>query len=299
MTKKRGKTLKVSSMTGHGRGQSRGKSGNVEIEVSSVNRRQLDVRVNIPREMSMLEPMIHDFIGDKVARGSVNVLVRYAPPSGKGHLTVDETLARKYVKEFRRVGQKLKLKDDLSMQTVLTLPDVVKIAGPRSDAGLRDAVRRALDQAVKGMLAMREREGRALTNDIQKRFKALGAKVRRVKARAKNVPQRYRKSLLDRMKKLGADLKATSPQVMRELAIFADKADITEEIIRLESHLAQSREIFAKGGSVGRTLDFLCQEIFREINTIGSKANDSAISRIVVDFKAELEAIREQVQNVE
>ncbi len=299
MGHRRRKAAKVSSMTGHGRGQSRGSAGNVEIEVSSVNRRQLDVRVNIPREMSMLEPMIHDLVGDKVARGSVSVVVRYAPPSGKGHLSVDEGLARKYVKEFRRVGKKLNLRDDLSMKSILTLPDVVKVASPKSDAGVRDAVRRALSEALTGMLAMREREGRALTSDIQKRFKGLGTKVRQVKSRAKNAPQRYKKALVERMKKLGADLNSASPQVLRELAIFADKADITEEIIRLESHLAQSKEIFEKGGSVGRTLDFLCQEIFREINTIGSKANDTVISRTVVDFKAELEAIREQVQNVE
>jgi uncharacterized protein (TIGR00255 family) len=149
------------------------------------------------------------------------------------------------------------------------------------------------------MIGMREREGQALAADIRKRLGGLAGKVARVKGRAGSVAKRYRKSLLARMKKAGAEMDPGSPQVIRELAIFADKSDITEECVRLDSHFEQASEIFGRGGSIGRTLDFLCQEIFREINTIGSKANDSSISRIVVDFKAELEAIREQVQNVE
>jgi len=299
MAAKRRNAGKISSMTGHGRGEARGQAGHVEIEVSSVNRRQLDVRVNIPRQMSMLEPMIHEIIGDRVSRGNVNVVVRYAVSSESGQLSVDEGLARKYVKELRKVGRRLNLKDDLSMRSVFTLPDVIRITEPKRDTGLRNILRDALDQALKGMLSMREREGRALVNDISKRFKALGGQVRVLRSKTKTVSRRYRDNLVRRMKKMGMELNSKSPQVLREIAIFADKADITEELVRLESHLAQVNEIFAKGGSVGRTLDFLCQEIFREINTVGSKANDSAISRIVVDFKAELEAIREQVQNVE
>ena len=169
----------------------------------------------------------------------------------------------------------------------------------RKDTGVKDIVKRALGTALQGMLTMREREGQALARDIQKRFKALGDRIKKVNSLSAGVAKRYKKNLLDRMVRSGVELKATSPQVIRELAMFADKADISEELVRLDSHLVQAKDIFAKGGSVGRTLDFLCQEIFREINTIGSKANDSGISRIVVDFKAELEAIREQVQNVE
>jgi len=299
MARKPKSGTKVFSMTGHGRGEGRGKAGNVEVEASSVNRRQLDVRVNIPRELSMLEPMIHELVSSKVSRGSVSILVRYAASTRRGEFTVDEKLARKYVKELRRVGKSLKLKDDISMRSILSLPDVVKMIAPKSDAGVRDTVKRALAQALKGMLTMREREGQALARDIQKRFKGLGVRVKKVKALSKNVGKKYRGNLLERMNRLGADLKPDSPQVIRELAMFADKADITEELVRLDSHLVQAKDIFAGGGAIGRTLDFLCQEIFREINTVGSKANDSAISRIVVDFKAELEAIREQVQNVE
>ena len=299
MAKRKSKVNKVYSMTGHGRGEGRGKAGNVEVEASSVNRRQLDVRVNIPRELSMLEPMIHELVSSKVSRGNVSILVRFAAASARGEFTVDEKLARKYVKELRRVGKSLKLRDDISMRSILSLPDVVKMVAPRSDTGVRDAVSRALAQALKGMLTMREREGNALARDIQKRYKGLGDRVKKIKSLSKNVGKKYRANLVERMKRLGVDFKPESPQVIRELAMFADKADITEELVRLESHLVQAKDIFAGGGSIGRTLDFLCQEIFREINTVGSKANDSAISRIVVDFKAELEAIREQVQNVE
>ncbi len=299
MTRKKRSSATIRSMTGHGRGEARGKSGSVEIEASSVNRRQLDVRVNIPREMTMLEPMIHDLVGDKVSRGNVTVVVRYTPASARGHLEVDEQLARKYVKELRKLGQSLKLKDDLSLASVMGLPDVVKMVSARKDTGVKDIVKRALGTALQGMLTMREREGQALARDIQKRFKALGDRIKKVNSLSAGVAKRYKKNLLDRMVRSGVELKATSPQVIRELAMFADKADISEELVRLDSHLVQAKDIFAKGGSVGRTLDFLCQEIFREINTIGSKANDSGISRIVVDFKAELEAIREQVQNVE
>lgn len=299
MARKKRTSPNIRSMTGHGRGESRGKGGSVEIEVSSVNRRQLDVRVNIPREITMLEPMIHELVGEKVSRGNVTVVVRHAQSSARGHLAVDEQLARKYVKELRKLGQNLKLKDDLSLGSVMVLPDVVKMVSPRGDTGVRDAVKKSLTEALQGMLIMREREGQALARDIKKRFDGLGERIKKIKAMAPAVGKRYKKNLLDRMTRSGVELKASSSQVIRELAMFADKADISEELVRLDSHLAQAKEIFAKGGSVGRTLDFLCQEIFREINTIGSKANDSGISRIVVDFKAELEAIREQVQNVE
>ena len=299
MARGRSRAGRVLSMTGHGRGDARGKAGSVEVEVSSVNRRQLDVRVNVPREMSMLEPMIYDLIGDRVSRGSVTVLVRYAPSVQRGAITINEDLAARHLRELRKIGGKLGLRDDISLRTLLTLPDVIRHGGQSSDTELRELVKQALASALNGMIAMREREGTALAADIQKRFEGLAGKVVRVKAKAGSVSKRYRDSLLARMKKAGAELEAGSPQVVRELALFADKSDITEECVRLESHFSQAGEIFSRGGSIGRTLDFLCQEIFREINTIGSKANDSAISRIVVDFKAELEAIREQVQNVE
>ena len=293
------KIARICSMTGHGRGEAGGAGGNVWVELSSVNGRQLYVRVNIPRDLAMLEPMIHDLVGDAVSRGNVSVVVRYAAGKSHGKMTIDEKLAGKYVKELRKVGKKLKLKDDLSIESIVALPDVVRLVGTRDDSGLRQAVKQAVGDALRGMLAMREREGRTLAADIRKRLSGLGERVKKVRGMSSGVARRYRRNLLDRMKKVGADFKAQSPQILREIAIYADKADITEEIVRLDSHLAQGREILGKGGSIGRTLDFLCQEIFREINTIGSKANDSGISRIVVDFKAELEAIREQVQNVE
>lgn len=286
-------------MTGHGRGVVQGKSGTVEVEISSVNRRQLDIRVNIPRDLSVMEPMIHEIVGDRVSRGSVNVLVRFSSYGGRSGFSVDEGLARRYLRELRKLGKSLSLKDDVTLRTILSMPEVVRTSGGWSDEGVRDAIRRAVVLALEGMLGMRTREGAVLAADIQKRFRHLEGMAGRLKRRAVGVTVRYRDNLLKRMKKLGVEFRADSPQIARELAVFADKSDISEELLRLDSHLQQVKDIFRAGGAAGRTLDFLCQEIFREINTVGSKANDSGVSRIVVEFKAHLESIREQVQNVE
>lgn len=299
MTRARKKTVIMFSMTGHGRGQAKDKFSSMQVEVSSVNRKQLDIRVNIPRELSILEPVIHDRVGDRVSRGSINVLVRYSSSSGADQITINEDLARRYIKELRRAGKLLKLRDDLSIRSVLSLPDVIQIRSKPNEKGVENLLKTALDSALDGLLEMRAREGGVLSRDIKQRFISISALVKSIKMKSKGVARRYRQNLVARIKDAGADIEADSPQIIRELAIFADKADITEELVRLDSHLEQAKEIMAKGGSVGRTLDFLCQEIFREINTVGSKANDSAISRIVVNFKAELEAVREQVQNVE
>lgn len=286
-------------MTGHGRGEAKDKFFSVSVEAASVNRKQLDIRVNLPREISVLEPLIHDMVGDRLSRGSINILVRATASGGADHIEVNQHLAARYIKELRRVGKVLNLRDDLSIKSVLSLPDVIKVRSMPGQKGAELLLRKALNSALDGLIEMRAREGSVLSRDIKKRFAAISSRVDKIRGLSKGVARRYREALLNRLKDAGVEIEFNGPQVIRELAVFADKADISEELVRLDSHMQQADEILSKGGSVGRTLDFLCQEIFREINTIGSKANDSRISRIVVEFKAELEAIREQVQNVE
>jgi len=215
-------------------------------------------------------------------------------------VAVDATLAAAYLCAIRRAASRLRLKDDLNASQLLGLPEVVRYHYPQEDVDtVWPAVSAALKKALQALIRMRSVEGAALAVDITARLNRLAVAVRRIRSRAPHVTAHYRRTLHARLASAGLNLAASDPQLNKELAFFAERSDITEEITRLESHLAQAHQALHKVEPVGRTLDFMVQEMFREINTIGSKANDMAISRDVIKFKAELERIREQVQNVE
>jgi uncharacterized protein (TIGR00255 family) len=292
--------MSVVSMTGFGRGEARGRGLKVVVELGAVNRRQFDCHVTLPRDLAAIEARIHALVHAAVRRGHVKGSLE-AVRVGRGAVAVDLALARARLGALRRAARRLGLADDLTVATLLDWPDVVRGAG---DATLcPDAVwplaERATRAAIRGLTAMRRREGRALAGDLVSRL----ARLRRIAAaigrRAPGVIVDARAALERRIAAANGGLKLDDSTLAREVAAFADRSDIREELTRLDSHFAQARALFAGAESCGRSLDFLCQEIFREINTIGSKAGDAAISRHVVAFKAELEAVREQAQNVE
>lgn len=294
--------MALKSMTGFGCGEASAGGVKVEVEVSSVNRKQFDVRVSLPKGMQILEPQISEYIHRKVARGSINcaVTMRVSGAARRAGVTIDSELAAIYVKDLRRIARRLGIAGDASIDTLVRLPDVVRcddIEG--SPEKVWGVLQRALDKAVGQLLVMRAREGAALERDLRRRLKSLRQMAAGLRRIAPAVSRNYREVLLGRLRNAGLGDLSSDPSVIKEIALFADRSDVTEELVRLDSHFEQADRLLSGDEPVGRALDFLCQELFREINTTGSKANDATMAAQVIAFKAELEAVREQVQNVE
>ena len=294
--------MALRSMTGYGRGEAAAKGIRVEAELNSVNRKQLEVRLNLPRSLSALEARTVELIQESVARGQVSggVAVHVSKALRQKSLKVDIALAVTTVTELRKAAKSLKLADDLSASLLLQLPGVVSSCGAEEDVDfVWPVLEKAVKAALRQLIAMRSVEGGTLEGDLRKRIGALQKHLAAIRADAPQVTERYRQALLKRLEQAGVGIAANDPLVVKELALFADRADIAEEMTRLDSHLEQALALLKSTEPVGRTLDFLAQEMFREINTIGSKANDVRITRQVIAFKTELERIREQVQNIE
>ncbi len=295
-------------MTGHGRAELASGGVKIAVELRAVNHRQFEARLDLPPVLTAIEADVRARLHERIARGYVTCRVQLdvSARTRRAAFHVDYDLAAAFVGRLRQAGQKLGLKDDLTVSALLSMPGLVTSADVpvKLDKFAPQAIK-CLDQALKSFLAMRAVEGRELGRDIQARLRVLGGIVDRIAGRAPEVAETYHQALLARLQKAGVPLGQGDDRLIREVALFADRSDITEEVTRLHSHLKQAREQLASvapaasATPVGRTLDFILQEMFREINTIGSKANDADTSRMVIKAKAELERIREQVQNVE
>ena len=291
----------MNSMTGYGRGEAARGGAKFTVEISAVNRKQAELSLYLPRELDALESRARDEINAKVSRGRIAARVQWTAKSGdRAQVEIDRNLAKEYAREYRKLATDLKLGGEVSLDTILRAPGVLQTSEEDLDVeSLWTPLRTAVRAALKELLAMRAREGGNLKKDLQKRIDALQKSVKAVKRQAPKTMRRHREALLDRLNQSGLDLKLDDERVLKEVAMFADRIDISEELTRLESHFGQFTDYAKAKGPVGRTLDFLSQEMNREVNTIGSKANDPVISRVVVAMKSELEKFREQVQNVE
>jgi uncharacterized protein (TIGR00255 family) len=291
----------MKSMTGYGRGESSQHGFKITVEVSSVNRKQTEIAVNLPRDLEVLEAQIRDEINRRVARGRVTVRVSVHAANGADRMRLNPALARAYAKELRALAKSLRLPDGVTLDMLARAPGVVQAEEEIREAeDLWPGAAKALKAALDMMLKMREREGQWLARDLKNRVARMRTGVARVQRRAPQVAENYRNQLLARIKSAGLESPALDDErLLKEVFYFADRADISEELTRLQSHFRQFDDSVKSREPIGRTLDFLAQEINREINTVGSKANDSLVSRDVVELKAELEKFREQVQNVE
>lgn len=291
----------MNSMTGYGRGEAARGGAKFTVEISTVNRKQAELSLYLPRELDALESRARDEINAKVSRGRIAARVQWTAKSGdRAQVEIDRNLAKEYAREYRKLATDLKLGGEVSLDTILRAPGVLQTSEEELDVeSLWTPLRTAVRAALKELLAMRAREGSNLKKDLKKRIDALQKSVKAVKRQAPKTMRRHREALLDRLNQSGLDLKLDDERVLKEVAMFADRIDISEELTRLESHFGQFTDYAKAKGPVGRTLDFLSQEMNREVNTIGSKANDPVISRVVVAMKSELEKFREQVQNVE
>jgi uncharacterized protein (TIGR00255 family) len=288
-------------MTGYGRGEADHNGTKFSVELNSVNRRQSDIVINLPRDLAELEPRIRQAINENISRGRTNVIINHhSGPNARHQLALDTELARSYYDAVRALQKELKAAGEIDIGTILQAPGVMRT--PEATLQAKEAwpaIERALRIALAELIKMREREGKHLAKDLIRRLKAMRKQIKEIRGLHPDVVKKYRSALLDRIQKAGLPLGADDERVVREISFFADRSDVSEELTRVESHLAQFAHHLRKNEPVGRTLEFITQEIFRELNTLGAKANDAAISHRVVACKAELEKIREQIQNLE
>jgi uncharacterized protein (TIGR00255 family) len=288
-------------MTGYGRGQSVHNGTKFSVELNSVNRKQSDVSVNLPRELVELEPRVRDAINTQVSRGRLNVAIAFhkgGAPSQK--LALDSVLARTYYRAMLDLQKELKAAGEISIETVLRSPGVLRL--PEEEISADSAwphIETALKEALADLIRMREREGKHLSKDLAQRLKVVQQSLKKIRQLHPDVVRKHRESLHERIQKAGLEISKDDERLVKEVIFFADKSDISEEMTRLESHFAQFADHLRKSEPVGRTLEFITQEIYRELNTLGAKANDAEISKHVVTCKAEMEKIREQIQNIE
>jgi uncharacterized protein (TIGR00255 family) len=293
----------MKSMTGYGRGGCAQNGFKITVELSAVNRRQSEISLNLPRELEMLEASIRDAINGKIARG--RVMARVSVHAGGDKLSarmhINLPLARAYTTELNRLARQLKLTGQVTLDQLIRAPGVLQTDEELVEAEkIWPILEKALKQALAALVKMREREGDHLAQDLAARIAVMRKAVGKIQKQAPLTVENYRQQLVNRIK--SADLESPAPddeRLLKEIVLFADRSDISEELTRLQSHFQQFEDCRKSREPVGRTLDFLAQEMNREVNTIGSKANDAAISREVVTLKAELEKFREQAQNVE
>lgn len=291
----------IRSMTGYGREERVFKGGLLAVEIRSVNSKYCDLSLRLPKLLLPFESTLRSLVQQRIARGRIELSVTYNGAADRSRtLQLDLPLAQQYRRLLHQLKTKLNLKGEIDVALLVGLRDVissVEVVQPIS--GLDKAAEKAISRALDRLDAMRAREGRALAQDTTARIMSIRDAADRIRARAPRVVADHQSRLDARVQQLAGGLKLDPARLAQEVALFAERCDITEELTRIESHLAQFEEMMTRREPVGRSLDFLIQELNREVNTVGSKANDAAIAQEVVAVKSELEKLREQVQNIE
>src|SRR5579864_1746996 len=288
------------SMTGFGLGEAPLAAGKLAVEIRGVNHRYLDVRVRMPRELGDLAGFVEQLARDKLARGRYEVALRVEGMI-LGAPVLDRDRARSAYLAFCELRDELAPGADVPMSLLAGIPDLFVSSVDREMERLRQATRSAFDSAVAALDAMRTHEGTALREDLVRRIERVRRLGKGIEQRAPEVVETHRRRLRERAERLrsATELDVDAARLEQEIALFAERSDICEELTRLESHCAQFEALLSNNETVGRRLDFLLQEMAREANTVGAKSPDAQIAHAIIEVKAEIERMREQVQNVE
>ena len=293
----------VRSMTGYGRAEAILDGQKYTVEIKSLNHRFLEISLRLPASLSALEMEIKKKIGEPLLRGKIDVSIRRDVQSSAEngqYLALNLQLAQNYFNLLMQLKQSLNLQDDIRLEMIAGQKDVFQMAElPQDDSALWQGLTAVLEEALAGMMEMRRREGEVLSRDLSARLDLMTQLLSRIEAKAPQVVLEYQKRLTDRVRELTSGLVVDESRLSQEVAILAEKSDITEEIVRLRSHFGQFLEMLDREEAIGRKVDFLIQEMNREVNTIGSKSSDADISKQVIEIKSELAKLREQVQNLE
>jgi len=290
----------LKSMTGYGRVREETEEREITVEVRSVNHRYLDLNIKVPRLCGYLEDMVKQRVSAALARGKVDVFVAIRTKEGDARVQPNTAVIRGYVEAARQVAQEYSLPEDLTALALLKMPDALDVDRDEPDTEeLTAEVAIVLDKALTEHDAMRTREGGQLCADVDRRAKLISGMVDFIEQRSPVSVEEYRTRIAQRMTEILDGSELAQQRILQEAALFADKVSVTEELVRLRSHLRLMAQMMESKSAAGRKLDFLVQEMNREANTIGSKANDYEIAHTVVELKAEIEKIREQIQNLE
>ncbi|OHW62633.1 hypothetical protein EUAN_11980 [Andreesenia angusta] len=292
----------MKSMTGYGRGEFQESNKSFVVEIKTINHRYNDILVKMPRHISHLEEMVKRSIKEKVNRGRVEVYINMESVEGNDvEVAVNLALAKSYKEAAEKISRELSIAGELSLESIMKFPDVLKAEKLEDDEDeLKRALYGALEKAIEALVGMRSREGEKLREDMIEKLGNIDSKISEIEKRAPLVVSEYKEKLNQRISDmLEGKYELDESRLANEVAYFADKSGIDEELVRLRSHISQARSTAQSEGAVGKKLDFIVQEMNREANTIGSKVGDIDITNMVVDIKTEIEKVREQVQNIE
>lgn len=292
----------VRSMTGFGRGDTATPKGKIQIEVRTVNHRFFEISSRLPENLLIFEDRLRAEVAKKIKRGKVNLSLTYdSPRKTDPRLVINRSLAKKYKNLLLDLKRSLKLKDDINFSQIISFPGVITVDDRlREEAELWRHVRSALGRALDGLMRMRKEEGKSLVADIMKRKNAILKDILSIERRSRTALKEYRIRLLKKIRELSSGkVSLDKGRIELEVALFAKNSDISEELTRIKSHLKSFEGALGRNDEVGRQLDFIAQELHREINTVGQKASDYKIAQLAISIKGEIEKIREQIQNVE
>jgi uncharacterized protein (TIGR00255 family) len=288
------------SMTGYGRAQVSTEEVAIVVEIQAINKRQAEVILNLPDSLSAWESEIRSTVDRAIGRGRITVNFNLEFTSPQVEPVLNRQLAKSYLAAFTALQSELHLNGEITIDTLLRSPGVIEQPATKQlSARTRTPILAALQAALDQLLAMRAKEGAHLKRDLTRRIKAMRNCLQKVKKLRPRASERYRTTLHARIRKSGIEIPLDDDRLAKEVAFFSERSDFSEEVTRLDSHLGQLVDTLEKQEPIGRTLEFLCQEIGRELNTLSAKANDAEISQLVVQTKSELEKVREQIQNVE
>ncbi len=290
----------IKSMTGFGRGKYENEGRNYTVDIKSVNHKYTDISVRLPRFLNSEEDKIRKRISSAISRGKVDVFITFENYGSKGtNIRINKELAKDYIRELKSLAEEADLKFNVDVIDISKFPEILKIEDEQDEELIGNELMFAVDDALSKFISMREIEGNKLIEDIEKRIYVIQEKVNEIAKYSSILVQEYMEKLKMRVSELLEPSTVDENRLMQEIVIFSDKSSIEEELTRLKSHISQFLELVKQSSPIGKKIDFLIQEINREVNTIGSKANCLEITNRVIEIKTEVENIREQIQNIE
>ena len=290
----------IKSMTGFGRSKYESDGRNYNVEIKSVNHKYSDINIRMPRFLNYLEDTIRKRIASSISRGKIDVFITFENYSGKGtNIRINRELAKEYIKELKLLSDEADIKFDVNVIDISKFPEILKLEDDDNEELIENDLLTAFDEALEKFINMREVEGKKLVEDLKSRIKTIKERVDEVTKYSEHVVEDYIARLEERVNELLKTTVVDETRLAQEIVIYSDKSSIEEELTRLRSHLDQFVNLLKQSSPIGKKLDFLVQEMNRETNTIGSKANCLEITNLVIEIKTELENIREQIQNIE
>ena len=290
----------IKSMTGYGKGNISENLRNYQVEIKSVNHRYLDISVKMPRVLSYLEEDVKKVISSKVKRGKIDVFVTFENSSTEGkEIKINNEIAKMYINQLKQLAEEENILANIEVTEISKYPDVLSIQNTQDDEQIKKELIEATTIATDKLVQMRQVEGSKMAEDLLKRIEKTNQKIEKISELSTGLIEEYVVKLENRIKEILKNQEIDESRLAQEVVIYADKCSIEEEVTRLKSHISQLKELINSDDAVGKKLDFIIQEMNRETNTIGSKANNLEITNGVIDIKTEIENIREQVQNIE